>query len=195
MARRPQGSVRRNPRLKQGKPKPPGVGRPSGKPKKTAGPVDMPKRTKIGKTINPKLGLPQKMPVTRKARGGMLKSIIKIPPLPAPQPMPRSGTISTIDKGIRKPRPAEKFVKIRERINKLGGYAMGGEAREGAARGELKKKRITDRQQELMDMLNRLYGNKKTMERPIMPKDKPKKKPIRPILPKDFKKPKMKRAN
>ena len=71
---------------------------------------------------------------------------------------------------------------------------MGGEAREGAARAEIKKKRKTARQQELMDMLNRLYGNKKTMERPIMPKDKPKKKPIRPILPKDFKKPKMKRA-
>ena len=51
-----------------------------------------------------------------------------------------------------------------------------------------------DIQRELMDMLNRLYGNKKTMERPIMPKDKPKKKPIRPILPKNFKKPKAKRA-
>ena len=128
------------------------------------------------------------------ARGGMIKSIIRIPPLPAPQPMPKSGVISTIDKGMRKPRPAEKFVKIRERINKLGGYAMGGEAREGAARAEIKKKRKTERQQELMDMLNRLYGNKKTMQRPFLPKDKPKKKPIRPILPKPFKKPKAKRA-
>jgi len=114
MARRPQGSVRRSPRLKQGKPKSPGKGRPSPKPKKTAGPVDMPKRTKIGKTINPKLGLPPKMPVTRKA--------------------------------------------------------MGGEAREGVARAELKKKRKTARQQELMDMLNRLYGKQK-----IVPKKKPKK--------------------
>jgi hypothetical protein len=128
------------------------------------------------------------------ARGGMIKSIIRIPPLPAPQPMPKSGVISTIDKGMRKPRPAEKFVKIRERINKLGGYAMGGEAREGAARAEIKKKRKTERQQELMDMLNRLYGNKKTMQRPFLPKDKPKKKPIRPILPKPFKKPRAKRA-
>ena len=138
MARRPQGSVRRNPRLKQGKPKQPGVGRPSGKPKKTAGPVDMPKRTKIGKTINPKLGLPPRMPVTRKA--------------------------------------------------------VGGQASEGAAKGALRKQKNTDRQKKLMEMLNRLYGNKKTMERPIMPKDKPKKKPIRPILPKPFKKPKAKRA-
>ena len=72
--------------------------------------------------------------------------------------------------------------------------AMGGQAREGAARSELKKKRKTARQQELMDMLNRLYGNKKTMQRPFLPKDKPKKKPIRPILPKPFKKPKAKRA-
>ena len=138
------------------------------------------------------------------ARGGMIKGIIRIPPLPAPQPMPRSGVISTIDKGIRKPRPAEKFVKIRERINKLGGYAMGGEASEGAAKGALRKQKNTDRQKKLMEMLKRLYGGtpgptvrrkpKKFMERPILPKDKPKPKPIRPILPKDFKKPKMKRA-
>ena len=36
MARRPQGTVRKSPRLKQGKPKPPGVGRPLPKPKKKA---------------------------------------------------------------------------------------------------------------------------------------------------------------
>ena len=100
----------------------------------------------------------------------------------------KKGTISTIES------PAKKFVDIRTRVKKAGGYAMGGEAREGAARAEIKKKRKTERQQELMDMLNRLYGNKKTMERTIMTKDKPKKKPIRPILPKNFKKPKAKRA-
>ena len=83
--------------------------------------------------------------------------------------------------------------------------AMGGQAREGAARGELQKKRKTARQQELMDMLERLYGTpklgpvprrkpKRFMERPILPKDKPKPKPIRPILPRNFKKPKAKRA-
>ena len=43
MARRPQGSVRRSPRLKQGKPKPPGVGRPSPRPKRSTGPVGGPK--------------------------------------------------------------------------------------------------------------------------------------------------------
>ena len=139
MARRPQGTVRRRPRpfgkpqLGIGKPRP--SKKPKGRPKpgsKPKGPAGGPKSTP--NTIKPKLGLPPKMPVTRKA--------------------------------------------------------MGGEAREGAARAELKKKRKTARQQELMDMLNRLYGNKKTMQRPFMPKDKPKKKPIRPILPKPFKKPK-----
>ena len=86
-----------------------------------------------------------------------------------------------------KPKPSVPRMPVTQK-------AMGGQAREGAARSELKKKRKTARQQELMDMLNRLYGNKKTMQRPFLPKDKPKKKPIRPILPRDFKKPKMKRA-
>ena len=86
-----------------------------------------------------------------------------------------------------KPKPSVPRMPVTQK-------AMGGQAREGAARSELKKKRKTARQQELMDMLNRLYGNKKTMQRPFLPKDKPKKKPIRPILPKNFKKPKMKRA-
>ena len=139
------------------------------------------------------------------ARGGSIKSLNPGPAplirtlLPKFKLTPKSGTISTIDS------PAKKFVDIRSRVKKAGGYAMGGEAREGAARGELQKKRKTQRQQELMDMLERLYGTpklgpvprrkpKKFMERPILPKDKPKKKPIRPILPKDFKKPKMKRA-
>ena len=43
MARRPLGSIRRSPRLKQGKPRPPGVGRPSPKPKKSTGPAGGPK--------------------------------------------------------------------------------------------------------------------------------------------------------
>ena len=145
MARRPQGSVRKSPRLKQGKPKPPGVGRPSPKPKKKADEFRL--RPK-------KQGVPKK--------------------------------------------PKSALDRIMENLNRkeilVRRKAMGGEAREGAARAEIKKKRKTARQQELMDMLNRLYGNKKTMERPIMPKDKPKKKPIRPILPKNFKKPKAKRA-
>ena len=122
MARRPQGTVRRRPRP-FGKPQP-GIGkpRPSKKPKgrpkpgsKPQGPAGGPKPKP--NTIKPKLGLPPKMPVTRKA--------------------------------------------------------MGGQAQEGAAKGALKKKRKTARQQELMDMLKRLYGNQS--RRMIVPKKKPKK--------------------
>ena len=112
---------------------------------------------------------------------------------------PKSGTISTIES------PAKKFVDIRTRVKKAGGYAMGGQTREGAARGELQKKRKTERQQELMDMLKRLYGGtpgptirrkpkKDFMERPILPKDKPKPKPVRPFMPKGKPKGKPKRA-
>jgi len=86
-----------------------------------------------------------------------------------------------------KPKPSVPRMPVTQK-------AMGGEASEGIAKGALRKRRTTERQRELMDMLNRLYGNKKTMQRPFMPKDKPKKKPIRPILPKNFKKPKAKRA-
>ena len=146
------------------------------------------------------------------ARGGMIKSIIRIPPLPSPQPTPRSGVISTIDKGIRKPRPAEKFVKIRERINKLGGYAMGGQAQEGAARGRVFADQKARDRRRLMDMLDRLKKKpggtrpknpktkkfdddlKRYMERPILPKDKPKPKPVRPFMPKGKPKGKPKRA-
>ena len=135
MALRPGGKVKKRPRI-FGKPQQPqkGVGRPKpgSKPK---GPAGGPRPGS-----KPKPSVPRMPTVERKARGGMLKGIIKIPPLPAPQPMPRSGVISTIDKGIRKPRPAEKFVKIRERINKLGGYAMGGEASTSLSRAELAKK-------------------------------------------------------
>ena len=66
--------------------------------------------------------------------------------------------------------------RIKENINRkeilvrVKKKAMGGEAQEGAARGALKKKRKTARQQELMDMLRRLYGKQK-----IVPKKKPKK--------------------
>ena len=90
------------------------------------------------------------------------------------------------DHGDKKPSLKTKSSIIKDKAKKGQGLNRGGVART--------KKRVTERQKELMDMLNRLYGNKKTMERPIMPKDKPKKKPIRPILPKPFKKPKMKRT-
>ena len=98
------------------------------------------------------------------------RTIIRIPPLPSPTLMPKSGVISTIDKGMRKPRPAEKFVKIRQRINKLGGYAMGGEASESVARSEILKQQRDRRRKGLTDMLDRLYGKQK-----IVPKKKPKK--------------------
>ena len=167
MALRPGGKVKRRPGP-IGKPQQPqkGIGRP--KPSsKTKGPAGGPRPGS-----KPKPSVPRMPTVERKARGGMLKGIIKIPPLPAPQPMPRSGVISTIDKGIRKPRPAEKFVKIRERINKLGGYAMGGQAREGVAKAQVRQrnKRTPIGQKKLMEMLERLYGKQK-----IVPKKKPKK--------------------
>tara|TARA_R100000329_G_scaffold143667_1_gene127821 strand:+ start:42 stop:677 length:636 start_codon:yes stop_codon:yes gene_type:complete len=141
------------------------------------------------------------------ARGGMVKSIIKL--IPGFAPTPRSGTVSTIQKS------ASAFVKRRKQ---LGGpksvmpikKAMGGEAAESVARSKIfADKKARDRQR-LMDMLDRLKkkpggirpknpktkkpDTKKFMERPILPKDKPKPKPIRPILPKNFKKPKAKRA-
>ena len=108
----------------------------------------------------------------------------------------KKGVISTIDS------PAKKFVDIRSRVKKAGGYAMGGEASEGVAKAGIRKGMRDKKRQELMDMLNRLKKSPKTirpkkkpkMDRPILPKDKPKKDPIRPILPKKFKKPKMVRG-
>ena len=108
----------------------------------------------------------------------------------------KKGVISTIDS------PAKKFVDIRSRVKKAGGYAMGGEASEDVAKAGIRKGMRDKKRQELMDMLNRLKKSPKTirpkkkpkMDRPILPKDKPKKDPIRPILPKKFKKPKMVRG-
>ena len=108
----------------------------------------------------------------------------------------KKGVISTIES------PAKKFVDIRSRVKKAGGYAMGGQAQEGAARATVRKGIRDRKRKEIMDSLERLRQKgprikpkkKPKMERPIMPKDKPKKDPIRPILPKPFKKPKAKRA-
>ena len=100
------------------------------------------------------------------ARGGMVKSIIKL--IPGFAPTPKSGTVSTIQKS------ASAFVKRRQQTGPKSVMpikkAMGGQAREGAARAQLQKARKTERQKELMDMLNRLYGKNK-----IVPKKKPKK--------------------
>ena len=114
----------------------------------------------------------------------------------------KKGVISTIAS------PAKKFVDIRARVKKAGGYAMGGTASEGVAKAGIRKGMRDRKRKELMDMLDRLKpGGKRPkspktmkpkkkpkMDRPILLKDKPKKDPIRPILPKKFKKPKMVRG-
>ena len=165
MALRPGGKVKKRPgpfgsplptqRPTRDKPLPtqkPSRGRP--KPgSKAKGPAGGPKPKGKDKPKMPKMPT-----VERKAKGGMLKSIIRIPPLPKPQLMPRSGVISTIDRGMRKPRPAEKFVKIRERINKLGGYAMGGQASESVARSKILKEQRDRKRKKLLDSINRTPG-------------------------------------
>ena len=79
----------------------------------------------------------------------------------------KKGVISTIES------PAKKFVDIRSRVKKAGGYAMGGEASEGVARAGIRKG-IRDRKRKgLMDMLDRL----KAKGPRIKPKKKPKKSP------------------
>jgi len=61
-----------------------------------------------------------------------------------------------------KPKPSVPRMPVTQK-------AMGGQASEGAAKGALRKRRTTERQKELMDMLKRLYGKQK-----IVPKKKPK---------------------
>ena len=80
-------------------------------------------------------------------------------------PTPKSGTISTIDS------PAKKFVNIRSRVKKAGGYAMGGAAGSARDRAKSEQTRRTKSRKELMDMLGRLYGKGKPR---IAPKKKPK---------------------
>ena len=75
----------------------------------------------------------------------------------------KKGVISTIES------PAKKFVDIRTRVKKAGGYAMGGEASEGVARAGIRKGIRDRKRKELMDSLDRL--------KPKGPRIKPKKKP------------------
>ena len=79
----------------------------------------------------------------------------------------KKGTISTIES------PAKKFVDIRTRVKKAGGYAMGGEASEGVARAEIRRGIRDRKRKELMDSLERL--------RKKGPRIKPKKKPKKGI--------------
>ena len=87
--------------------------------------------------------------------------------LQKPKGRPKPGSKPKGPAGGPKPKPNTKPSVPRMPVVQK---AMGGEAREGAARAEIKKKRKTARQQELMDMLRRLYGKQK-----IVPKKKPKK--------------------
>ena len=112
------------------------------------------------------------------ARGGMVKSIIKL--IPGFAPTPKSGTISTIDPVKR---AASRFVQRRKQ---LGGAkaldpikkAMGGEAAESVARSRvLADQKARDRQR-LMDMLDRLKKKPGGAGKPkIVPKKKPRKDP------------------
>ena len=113
------------------------------------------------------------------AKGGMVKSIIKL--IPGFAPTPRSGTISTIDPVKR---AASRFVQRRKQ---LGGAkaldpikkAMGGQASESVARSKILADQKARDRQRLMDMLDRL----KPKGPRIKPKKKPKKSP-RTIKPK-----------
>ena len=88
----------------------------------------------------------------------------------------RKGTISTIET------PAKKFVDIRSRVKKAGGYAMGGEAGESLRKGQIFKEKRDKRRKEVDEMLDRVYGpGIKPKKKPknldkIKPKTKPKKK-------------------
>ena len=119
--------------------------RPGGKVKRRPGPIGKPQPTQKG-VGRPK---PSQKPKGRPKPGSKPKG-------PAGGPRPGS-----------KPKPSVPRMPVTRK-------AMGGEAQEGAARGALKNKRKTARQQELMDMLKRLYGNQS--RRMIVPKKKPKRK-------------------
>ena len=89
----------------------------------------------------------------------------------------RKGVISTIES------PAKKFVDIRTRIKKAGGYAMGGEAAESVGKATVERSQRKIRRKAVDDMLDRVYGKKSTIKPKKKPKDpnriKPKKKPKR----------------
>ena len=76
----------------------------------------------------------------------------------------KKGVISTIES------PAKKFVDIRSRVKKAGGYAMGGQASESVARSKIMQEQRDRKRKQLTDMLDRVYGKPK-----IKPKKKPKK--------------------
>ena len=78
----------------------------------------------------------------------------------------KKGTISTIES------PAKKFVDIRKRVKKAGGYAMGGEASESVARSKILDEMRKRKRKKLIDRVNRIpQGAGKPK---IIPKKKPK---------------------
>ena len=78
----------------------------------------------------------------------------------------KKGTISTIES------PAKKFVDIRTRVKKAGGYAMGGEASESVARSKILDEMRKRKRKKLIDRVNRIpQGAGKPK---IVPKKKPK---------------------
>ena len=82
----------------------------------------------------------------------------------------KKGTISTIES------PAKKFVDIRTRVKKAGGYAMGGEASESVARSKILKDMRDRKRKRLTDSIDRLTRPKGVGKPKIVPKKKPKKK-------------------
>ena len=81
----------------------------------------------------------------------------------------KKGTISTIES------PAKKFVDIRTRVKKAGGYAMGGEASESVARSKILKDMRDRKRKRLTDSIDRLTRPKGAGKPKIVPKKKPKK--------------------
>ena len=81
----------------------------------------------------------------------------------------KKGVISTIES------PAKKFVDIRTRVKKAGGYAMGGEASESVARSKILKEMRDRKRKRLTDSIDRLTRPKGAGKPKIVPKKKPKK--------------------
>ena len=80
----------------------------------------------------------------------------------------KKGVISTIES------PAKKFVDIRTRVKKAGGYAMGGEASESVARSKILKEMRDRKRKRLTDSIDRLTRPKGVGKPKIVPKKKPK---------------------
>ena len=69
---------------------------------------------------------------------------------------------------------AKRFVNIRSRVKKAGGYAMGGEASESVARSKILKDQRDRRRKKVDEMLDRVYKPKGSGKPKIVPKKKPK---------------------